>query len=125
MIPAPDLLCADPAVRVDAAALRQTLVFAFAAGTAVEVFDEAIARASLPPSSWGRANFARDLYLDELIERSLGVRIAGNAYRTCGRYLARVVGEPPRDARDIELRRAVLAELAASVSARQALEAEL
>jgi len=122
MIPIPDLLCAEAAVRVDAAALRQTLVFAFAAGGAMESFDAAIARASLPQSSWGRATFARDIYLDELIERCLALRIGDKVYRTCGRYLARVIGEPPRDPRHVEVRRAVLAELAASPGAREALE---
>jgi DNA mismatch repair protein MutS2 len=118
----PDLLCADAAVRVDVAALRQALVFAFAAGGAMDAFDDAIARASLPPSSFGRANFGRDIYLDELVEKSLAVRIRGTGYRTCARYLARVVGEPPRDLRDIEVRRAVLRELASSALLRGALE---
>src|SRR5579883_2491772 len=123
MVVAPDLLCAEPAARVDVAALRQALVFAFAAGGAQDAFDEAIARASLPPSSWARANFARDLYLDELVERCLGVRIAGKGHRACTRYLARVVGEPPRDRRDLEVRRAVLSELTASPALRAELEA--
>lgn len=121
MIP-PDLLCAEARVRIDVAALRQTLVFAFAAGGAMDAFDEAIARASLPPSSWGRANFGRDIYLDELVERSFAVRISGKTYRTCTRYLTRVVGEPPRDPRDVEVRRGVLTELASSPEMRAALE---
>jgi DNA mismatch repair protein MutS2 len=122
VIPVPDLLCADAAARLEVAPLRQALVFAFAAGGAMEAFDDAIARASLPPSSWGRANFGRDIYLDELIDRSLAVRIAGKGYRTCGRYLARVVGEPPRDPREIEVRRGVLTELASFPGMRGALE---
>jgi DNA mismatch repair protein MutS2 len=122
MVPVPDLVCADAAVRVDVAALRQTLVFAFAAGGATEAFDEAIARASLPSSSWVRAHFARDVFLDELVERSLAVRIAGKGYRTSGRYLARVIGEPPRERRDIEVRQVVLHELASSPGTRAALE---
>jgi DNA mismatch repair protein MutS2 len=122
MVPVPDLLCAEAAVRVDVAALRQTLVFAFAAGGAMEAFDDAIGKASLPPSSWGRANFARHVYLDELIERSLAVRIAGKGYRTCARYLARAIGEPPRDSRDVDVRRGVLTELASSPPMREALE---
>jgi DNA mismatch repair protein MutS2 len=122
MIPAPDLLCADAAVRVDLAALKQTLAFAFAAGGSLEAFDDVIARAALPPSSWARANFARDVYLDELVARSLAVRIGGKVYRACARYLARVVGEPPRDPRDVGARRAVLSELAASAELRAAHE---
>ena len=122
MIPVPDLQCADATVRVDVAALRQALVFAFAAGGAMEAFDDAVGRAVLPRSSWSRTNFARDIYLDELIERCLAVRIAGKTYRTVGRYLARAVGEPPRDARDLEVRRGVLAELASTPAMRAALE---
>ncbi len=121
--PVPDLLCAEPAVRVDLAALRQSLVFAFATGGATEAFDDAINKASLPPSLWGRANFARDVYLDELLEHSLAVRIAGTAYRTCSRYLARVIGQPPADLRDVEVRREVLSELASRPDMRQSLEA--
>ena len=55
VIPVPDLMCADAAVRVDVAALRQALVFAFAAGGAMDAFDDAINKASLPASSWARA----------------------------------------------------------------------
>lgn len=122
VIPVPDLLCAEGAVRVNVAALRQTLVFAFAAGGAMDAFDDAINKASLPPSSWNRASFSRDIYLGELIEHSLAVRIGGTTYAACSGYLARVVGEPPRDPRDVELRRAVLSELASSPATRGALE---
>ena len=48
--------------------------------------------------------------------------VEGTRYSVCTRYLARVVAEPPRDARDVELRREVLRELAASASARGQLE---
>jgi DNA mismatch repair protein MutS2 len=120
--PIPDLMCADAAIRIDVTSLRQTLVFAFAAGGGLDAFDDAIAKAALPPSSWGRANFARDVYLDELIERSLSLRIGGKSYRTCGRYLARAVGEPPRDLSNVDIRRDVLTELAASPAKRSALE---
>ena len=122
MVLAPDLLCAEPKVRVDVEALRQALVFAFAAGGSVEAFDDAVANAALPPSSWDRADFARDVYLDELVERCLAVHVDGKPQRTVGRYLARAVGEPPRDRRDVEVRREVLRELAASPPMRAELE---
>ncbi len=68
--PVPDLLSATPAVRVDFGALRDTLVFAFAMGGSVESFEEALGGASLPPSAWDRTHFARDLFLDDLVERA-------------------------------------------------------
>jgi DNA mismatch repair protein MutS2 len=122
VVPTPDLLCADASTRVDVALLRQTLVFAFAAGGSVDAFDDAIAKASLPASSFGRANFARDLYLDELVERSLSVRIGGKTYPACRRYLTRVIGEPPRDPRHVDVRHAVLLELSSASVMRDMLE---
>ncbi len=90
--PIPDLVCADARVRVDLATLRQALVFAFASSGSSDVFDDAMAKASLPASSWDRTAFARDLYLDEVVESCLGVHIGGTRYRACARYLARVLG---------------------------------
>lgn len=121
-LPIPNLLCAEPAERVDMRAMRQALVFAFAAGGSSEPFDEVVGQAALPPSSWDRADFARDLYLDELIARSLPVRVLGKPHAPCARYLVRAIGEPPRDRADVETRRAALAELAASPEHRETLE---
>ena len=63
----PDLLSATPTKRIDVAGLRQALVFAFAAGGSIDTFDDALANAILPESSWDRSEFARDVYLDELV----------------------------------------------------------
>ena len=58
--------------------------------------------------------FARDLYVDELVTKVLEVRIGGKALSQLStRYGSRVLGEPSRDPRDAELRRAILAELGA------------
>jgi DNA mismatch repair protein MutS2 len=120
--PVPDLVCAEPAVRIDLAVIRQVLVFAFATGSSQEVFDGVLANAQLPASSWNRAGFARDLYLDELVDKCFGVEIDGATYRVCTRYLARVIAAPPLDARDVETRRGVLRELVSSSEARRQLE---
>jgi DNA mismatch repair protein MutS2 len=118
----PDLLCAEPAVRVEVSALRTALVFAFAAGGAPEVFDELIAAARLPASTWDRSDFARDVYLDDLVSRCLPVRIGGKTFPACTRYIARVLSEPPRARADVETRRAVLSELGSSSERRAELE---
>lgn len=120
--PIPDLLCADARVRVDVSALRQALVFAFAAGGLDDAIEQAIENAELPDSSWQKDAFERDVYLAELVDGCFGVRIAGKRLRTCARYVTRVLAAPPRDAADVETRRAVLAELAASAEAREELE---
>ncbi len=109
-------------MRVDVRALRQTLVFAFAAGVPHEAFDDAIASAALPASSWRREAFGRDLYVDELVDQCLGVRVEGKTVRTCTRYVTRALVAPPVDPRDVETRRAVLRELASSPVRRQEIE---
>ncbi len=120
--PVPDLVCAEPAVRIDLGVIRQVLVFAFATGASQEAFDGQLAKAELPASSWHRAGFARDLYLDELVDKCFEVKVDGARYPVCARYLGRVVGEPPLDARDVELRRGVLRELIASDETRRQAE---
>ena len=120
--PIPDLLSADPELRVDAAEMKQTLTFAFAMSSSIEVFDQAIAGATLPRSRWDRAHFARDLFLDQLIERCLTVRIGGRAHAVCAPYLLRAIAEPPRDPSVVTFRRAVLEELVSSKEHRAALE---
>ena len=108
---APDLLCADARPRLDRVAVREALVFAFAAGGSSEMFDDVVARASLPPSSWQKSAFARDLYLDEIATKSLALAIGGKPHPSSVRYVARVLAEPPEDPRDLEVRRDVLREL--------------
>jgi DNA mismatch repair protein MutS2 len=120
--PVPDLLCAAPAVRLDLDGVKQALVFAFAAGASQEVFDGALAKAALPASSWRRAGFARDLYVDEIVDKCFDVHVDGTRYTTCARYLTRVLAEPPRDANDVDVRRGVLEEMVASPDARAAVE---
>jgi DNA mismatch repair protein MutS2 len=116
--PVPDLVCADPAVRVDLGVIRQILVFAFATGASQEAFDGVLANAKLPASSWTRASFARDLYLDEIVDKCFEVKVGGVRYAACSRYLGRVVAEPPLEARDVSLRREVLRELCSEGNAR-------
>jgi DNA mismatch repair protein MutS2 len=115
-------MCAEPAVRVNVQALRTALVFAFAAGGTPEVFDDLVAAARLPASTWDRSDFARDIYLEDLVARCLPVRIGGKAFPVCTRYLARVLSEPPSGRRDVETRRGVLSDLASSAGSRAELE---
>jgi DNA mismatch repair protein MutS2 len=118
----PDLLAAEPTVRVDLAALRQTLVFAFATGGSVEQFEKLLGAAALPPSAWDRSYFARDLFLEQLLGQCLRVRIGGRAQRTSVGYLLRVIAEPPRDHAIVAFRRRVLEELSQSSELRSELE---
>ena len=115
---APDLLDAHARVRIDAVAMREALVFAFAMGSSLDAFDQHLATASLPTSAWNRAGFVRDLYLEQLLEGPLRIRIDGRAFTACKGYLLRAIAEPPRDRAVVDFRRAVLSELASSKAMR-------
>src|SRR5271166_3593979 len=78
-LPIPDLLCADARVRIDTGSFAQALVFAFAAGAPLEAFDEVIGHASLPASSWEGTGFSRDLYVGQIVQKCLEVRIDGKS----------------------------------------------
>ena len=121
--PIPDLLAADPELRVDRAEVTQTLIFAFATGSTVDAFDHALVGATLPRSRWDRAHFAKDLFLEQLVERCLVVRIGGRGHAVCAPYLLRAIAEPPRDLEVVTFRRAVLEELVSSKDRRAELEA--
>jgi DNA mismatch repair protein MutS2 len=120
--PIPDLLSAEPTVRVDLAELREALVFTFAMGGSVETFDQILGRATLPPSDWDRAHFARDLFLEELVDRNLPVRVGARVFQPCTRYLLRALAAPPRDPEVLAFRRGVLGELAEGPRMRADLE---
>jgi DNA mismatch repair protein MutS2 len=114
----PDLLSRAAACRVDGPALRQWLVFGFVVGGTPEACDEVLGATSLPASRWDRTQFARDLYLDDLVTRALPVVVGAREYAPCKAYLLRAIAEPPRDSGEIAFRRGVLAELAENAAFR-------
>lgn len=109
--PVVDLLHRVPTRRVDTELLRQALRFAFEAGDAGGLFQRAVEEAPVAPSTWDPANFEGHLYLEALVERCFRVRVDGKTYTPSEGYLVRLLGRPPRDLRDTELRQAVLREL--------------
>jgi DNA mismatch repair protein MutS2 len=121
-LPIPDLMAVEARVRLDAAAFGQTLVIAFAAGAPVEVYDEAVGRAAIPESGWASADFARDLYVSQIVQKCFEVRIDGKPQPACPKYVERVLLSPPRNQADAAMRRDVLSELVSNPAARTQVE---
>src|SRR6185312_1074008 len=71
--PVPDLLSAEPALRIDAGTLKQAIVFAIAASASQDVLDNVLVSAKLPATSWRKGGFARDLYVDTIATKCLEV----------------------------------------------------
>src|ERR1044071_897112 len=121
-MPVPDLLCDKPAVRLDAATLKQTLTFAFASGVPSSSFAQVLEGARLPPSTWDPRSFAKELFLPELIAGCCKVTIGGHPYPIDRANLARILSRPPSSWAVAAFRRRILIELSRSNTLRGAFE---
>ncbi|MRG93696.1 MutS-related protein [Polyangium spumosum] len=121
--PAPDaapaheilsLLHPDPVPRPDLDELRQALSFAFASGVSGGLFNQALDRAPLAPSTWDPQSFAPDLFLEELVSRGFRVKSGERDVVVNRAFIYRVLAHPPSDPRVTDHRRGVLHELSTS-----------
>ena len=120
-MPIPDLLSHVPAVRLDAAAIQQTLTFGFASGVPGTALAQHLETA-LPSSTWDPGSFVRELFLSELIAGCCKVTVDTRAYAIDRSNLSRILSRPPQDQADAETRRGVLRELAGSETLRRSFE---
>jgi DNA mismatch repair protein MutS2 len=118
----PDLLSHVPTLRLDAAALKQTLTFAFASGVPGTVFEQALGQAALPASTWDPRFFARELFLDDFVATCFAVKIEGHPFPIDRAHLVRVLSHPPSDQSTVEFRRDVFRELESSEALRRGFE---
>jgi DNA mismatch repair protein MutS2 len=123
LYPFPDLLFSEPDGRVDTLLLERALVFGFSAGDTNRAFERALEQARCPGSSFEEASFARDLFVDDFIDKCLRVRVAGKAYTPCRPYLHRVLCNPSPDIAIALQRQAVLRALIDDATTRTQLEA--
>jgi DNA mismatch repair protein MutS2 len=107
----PNLLDPVPFPRVDAAELRQNLIFAFATGDVGDALSQVVDRMKLSPSSWERKDFAPEVFLDVLAERCFPVVIDGKAYPRSAALLGRILASPPIDESVVAFRQAICREL--------------
>jgi DNA mismatch repair protein MutS2 len=116
------LLDPQPFCRVNEAELQRSLAFAFATGEVGDDFERLVDRMELAPSSWDKAEFARDVFLPELVDRCLPVVAGGKVFPTGKMLLLRLLSQPPRDRAVVDFRQAIFRELVAAPRLRQATE---
>jgi DNA mismatch repair protein MutS2 len=121
--PAPDaapvhdtvsLLHPDPVARPDLEEMRQALSFAFASGVSGGLFNQALDRAPLAPSTCDPKSFAQDLFLEELVARGFRVRAGGHDAVVNRAFILRVLSHPPSDPSVTNFRRDIVRELSGS-----------
>ncbi|MGC4094969.1 MAG: DNA mismatch repair protein [Polyangiaceae bacterium] len=117
-----DILHPEPEPWLDAAALGQTLTFAFAAGGTSEDFTRLLNAARVAPSHFRPDCFAKDLFVNDLVGRCIVLRIK-NRERTFHRaQLVRVLTHPPKKIETVRFRQEVLRELGERPELRGAVE---
>jgi len=122
LAPCPDLLHPTPCLRIDLDKTRLDLNLAFAGGVAGGLFEEALAKAELAPSSWDAAAFEGDLFLRRFVAGAFKIRVGKVEGPIAGEHLVRLLAHPPSDRGTLEHRRAILAELATTPELRKRLE---
>lgn len=116
-----DLLYEQPIGRIDVAAAREALTFAFASGDG-DVFTRLLAHTPTAPSLFAVEDFGRDLQLEHFVERCLPVSARGRRQPSSSGYLLRVLSSPPLERAHVEFRQAICSELASSAPLVERLE---
>lgn len=116
------LLDPVPFPRLDRPALEAALGFAFATGDVGDLFERVVDTMPLAPSTWDPDEFARDVFLGDVVARCLPV-VAGGVAFPASRTIARVLSRPPAELAAVDLRHGVLAELVACPGLRADVEA--
>jgi DNA mismatch repair protein MutS2 len=116
------LLDPQPFSRVPEAELQSLIAFAFATGEVGDDFERIVDRMELAPSSWDKAEFARDVFLPELVERCLPVVACGAVFPTGKTLLLRLLAQPPKDRAVVAFRQAIFRELEGSARLRDRTE---
>lgn len=117
-----DLLHPQPVVRADPSFLRETIAFAFATGDVDDVLERVVDEAPLAPSLFDDEQFARDVFLVDLVQRCFKVSACGQSFPTSGKLLVRLLGRPPRALEVAQFRQAILRELVGAPELRAATE---
>jgi DNA mismatch repair protein MutS2 len=121
--PWPDLLNPTPSVSVDEAALRKALAFSFVAEDEAGAIAAALDVAPLAASSFDPECFSRELFIAQLVQHCMRVRIDGQPAPVHDGYVLRVLSQPPSDLTVTIHRQKVWRTLVADADARAALYA--
>lgn len=113
-----DLLNLQPSTIVDTERLRRSLAFGFAGGDTAESLTRALHSASVEETEWDSSCFADGLYIVDLLDTCMKVRIEGFEPRVDHIFLTRLLTHPPKDHAIVGFRQDILGELANSTTVR-------
>ena len=93
----PDLLNAEPRLRIDTELLRDNLPFAFVSGDSNGSIERAVSDMEIGESAWNPSSFQDELFLTELVDLCMRARHEKFEAPLNHKYLGRVISRPPRD----------------------------
>ncbi len=121
MIPIPDLLHLDARETADTRILSELLGLAFGGRDTDLAIERALA-SSRETSPWQADFFARDLFVEELVQEVCRLSIGGKQYAVNRAFLVRTLSAPPVDLAEIQFRQAICRELTQNADLRSAAE---
>ncbi|CAN5173327.1 hypothetical protein BH09MYX1_BH09MYX1_32960 [soil metagenome] len=112
----PDLLSPSPSSRIAVEETKLAIALAFVGGVSGGLFGEALARATVAPSSWESSSFANDLFVPNFVALCFKIPLGDGNASVATAHLVKLVTHPPSDVAVVDFRRAILGELDASES---------
>lgn len=119
MIPIPDLLHLEARETADTRILSELLGLAFGGRETDLAIDRALA-ATHETSPWEAEFFARDLFVEALVQDVCRLSIDGKQYAVNRAFLMRTLSSPPTDLGEIQFRQAICRELTENAGLRRA-----
>jgi DNA mismatch repair protein MutS2 len=101
---------------------RTAIQLAFSGGVSGGLFTDALEHSQIAPSSWNPDAYVRDVFLTEFVAQCFKIRVGPHELAVSGIHLVRLLSRPPSDAKTVQYRRGIVAELVRSPERRTELE---
>ncbi len=118
----PDLFSPVATSRIEVEPTRLAFALAFASGVSGGLFSDALAKATVEPSTWDPSQFTNDLFVQNFVSLCFKVRAGDGDAVVATAHLVRVLTHPPSDPAVVEFRRAITRELSEDPKLREELE---
>lgn len=110
-LPIPDILHLEPHIKASEDAVHELLELAFLGKEAAKGLDKKLGELGTEGGGWDLDLFARDLFLEELIQSCFTLEIDGIRFPVNRPYLKNVLSRPPTEIEAVRFRQEIFREL--------------
>ena len=118
-LPIPDILHLEPHIKASNDAVHELLELAFLGKEAAKGLDKKLGELGTAGGGWDLDLFARDLFLEELIQSCFTLEIDGIRFPVNRPYLKNVLSRPPTEIEAVRFRQEIFRELAGEAGLRR------